>query len=101
MFYSKHFFQNEERRTFIDDKRYELQSNEANYIHLNARMRLEASCSSLVNTVPHGGQLESVDWKAGLALGMEFSVVCVSVLIRTVEKLKLKSLSVTHTVRQK
>ena len=39
---------------------YQLQSNEANYIHLNARFRLKSSCIQTGYTVPHGGHIEGL-----------------------------------------
>ena len=57
-----------------------MQLNKANYIHLNARISLKKklSCIPLVNTVHHGGQIESL-WeqnygRRGLELSMDPSI---------------------------
>ena len=42
------------------DARYRLRSNEANDIHLNAKIRHKPPCILPVNTIPHGGQIESL-----------------------------------------
>ena len=63
--------------TFTDGERYDLLSSESNVIRLNAGLRLEVSCTPPVNTVPHGGQVESL-WQRnygrwGLELSAELS----------------------------
>ena len=47
------------RRTFFDDDKYQLQSNDAVYNHLNA----ENFTSERLNTVPHGDQIKSLRGK--------------------------------------
>ena len=50
-----------------------LKSNEACYIHLNAGLRLESLSIPVVNTVPHGGQTESL-WNCNYGRkGSEYS----------------------------
>ena len=60
---SEQNFQNKSWRTFVDHERYEPQSSEANYIHLNVAIRRKSSYTLPVNTVPHGGQMESLRGK--------------------------------------
>ena len=45
---------------FTDDKRYSLQSNEANRIKMDAGIRLKSLCNPQVNIVQHGGEIESL-----------------------------------------
>ena len=52
--------QNKQQHTVTDDKKYQLQSSEANYTHLNAGFGLKSSSVPPVNTVPQVGQIESL-----------------------------------------
>ena len=54
-----------------DDEAYQLESDKADYIYLNAGIRLRWSFISPVNTVAHDGQIESLwdymyQWELGL-----------------------------------
>ena len=65
--------QNKQWRAFMDDERHQLQqSDEANCIHWNARIRLKSSCIPPINTGLHGGSIESLwdrnDWRRGLEI---------------------------------
>ena len=55
-------------RTVNNDERSQLESSEANSIHLNAGNRLRSSCIPPDNTVPHGGQTESLRGRSGPGL---------------------------------
>ena len=46
-----------------------MQSNQANYIHLNAGLRPKPSCIPSVNTEPHGGQIKN---SKGMRSGLTF-----------------------------
>ena len=56
---------------FTDDEIYQLQTNEANYIDLNAGLWLKSLCIPPVNTVSNGGQIKNL-WKK--KRGLELSV---------------------------
>ena len=62
----------------IDNERYQLQSNEANDIHLSSWMRYNSLRFAPVNTVPHSGRIESLwdcnYWGQGLDLSMKPSL---------------------------
>ena len=60
---SEQKLQNKQWCTFTNDKRYQLQSN---YLRLNTES-LRSSCIPPVNTVPHGGHIESL-WGKGQGL---------------------------------
>lgn len=54
------------RRLFTDDEKYLLQSKEANYVHLNAEIKLKSSCILPVNTLPSDVQIENCGDGGGL-----------------------------------
>ena len=54
---NKAFKRGNSARSRCGDYVHQLQSNEANYIHLEA-IRLKSSCIPPVNTVPQGGHIE-------------------------------------------
>ena len=59
--------------TFLDDERYQLESNEANYMYLNAGTRLRSSFIPRVNTALAGGMTESL-WEGNYGRrGLEIS----------------------------
>ena len=52
--YSEQHLQKRWWRTFLDDEKYQLRSDETNYVHSNVTIRLESWCIPPGRMVPHG-----------------------------------------------